>query len=188
MILLIDNYDSFTYNLYQMIGAVNPDIKVIRSHDLNAAEIEALAPSHIILSPGPGHPRNAGVCEELALTVSRKIPTLGVCLGHQAIAEAYGASITPALKLTHGKQSEAALDSDSILFRELPPVITVGRYHSLAVSNENFPSCLKVTARTKDNEIMALEHIEYPLYGLQFHPESILTPSGEKIIKAFLNI
>ncbi len=188
MILLIDNYDSFSYNLYQYVGSVQPDIKVIRNNELTVGEIAALHPSHIILSPGPGTPAKAGVCVEVAATIAQKIPTLGVCLGHQSICEAYGATVSYAKKLMHGKQSDVRLDTDCPLFKGLPGVIRAARYHSLAALPETMPDCLKVTATTTDGEIMAVEHVDYPIYGVQFHPESILTPEGMRIIENFLSL
>lgn len=188
MVLLIDNYDSFSYNLYQFVGTVNPDIRVIRNDEMTVEEIEALSPSHIILSPGPGTPENAGICIETARTVSQRIPTLGVCLGHQAICTAYGAVVTYAKRLMHGKQSEIEVDNTSKLFAGLTGTIKAARYHSLAALPETIPDCLKETGRTGEGEIMAVEHREYPIYGVQFHPESILTPDGMKIIENFLRV
>ncbi len=189
MILLIDNYDSFSYNLYQLIGSVNPDIKVIRNDELSVSEIFSLSPSHIVISPGPGRPSDAGICEELvkALTTQR-IPLLGVCLGHQAICEAFGAEITYAKKLMHGKKSRIDISSESRLFKGLPGQIEVARYHSLAAGEKGFPDCLDITARTDDGEIMAAEHKTCPIFGVQFHPESILTEHGEVMIKNFLEV
>ena len=188
MILLIDNYDSFSYNLYQLIGTINPDIKVIRNDELTVAEIEALQPSHIVLSPGPGRPENAGVIMEVARTLGSKIPTLGVCLGHQAICAAYGATVTYAQHLMHGKQSLVDLDLESPLFKDLPEQVQVARYHSLAVDPVTLPDCLKVIAYTEDDdhEVMAVAHSSYPLYGVQFHPESVMTPQGIVMLRNFL--
>ena len=186
MILLIDNYDSFSYNLYQLVGELSPDIRVIRNDELTVPEIEALKPSRIILSPGPGRPEGAGVTAEVAATVSKKIPTLGVCLGHQAICLAYGATVTYAKRLMHGKQSKVRLDTGSKLFAGCPDLALVARYHSLAAAPETVPDCLKVTAVTEEGEIMAVEHREYPIYGVQFHPESIMTPDGRQMLKNFI--
>ncbi|MDE7269820.1 MAG: gamma-glutamyl-gamma-aminobutyrate hydrolase family protein, partial [Acetatifactor sp.] len=186
MILLIDNYDSFSYNVYQLVGSVNSDIKVIRNDEMTVEEIEALAPGHIILSPGPGRPADAGVCEEVLRRLAGKIPMLGICLGHQAICEVFGADITYAKELMHGKQSVARLDNDSALFKGMAQELVVARYHSLAADPDTMPDCLKITARTADGEIMAVEHREYPIYGVQFHPESVLTPEGRAILKNFL--
>ncbi len=186
MILIIDNYDSFSYNLYQLIGDMNPDIRVIRNDEMTVAEIEALAPDHIVLSPGPGKPSQAGVCEAVVRDLGGKIPILGVCLGHQAICEVYGATVTYAKTLMHGKQSEAQVDGESRLFRGLKSSIQVARYHSLAAGRETIPEVLRITALSEDGEVMAVEHREYPVYGLQFHPESILTPEGRKILANFM--
>lgn len=187
MILLIDNYDSFSYNLYQLIGEINPDIKVIRNDEMTIEEIERLAPERIILSPGPGRPEDAGIIIEAAKTLSKKIPTLGVCLGHQAICAAYGAEITYAKRLMHGKQSVVKLETDCPLFKGIPEKTTVARYHSLAAKADTIPECLKATAVTDDGEIMAVQHREYPIFGVQFHPESILTPEGRKMLDNFIN-
>ena len=186
MILLIDNYDSFSYNLYQLVGAISPDIRVIRNDELTVEEIEALNPSRIILSPGPGRPEDAGVTAAVAGSVSKRIPTLGVCLGHQAICLAYGATVTYAKRLMHGKQSLVKLDTESKLFKGCPNEALVARYHSLAADPETIPDCLKITARTDDGEIMAVEHRDYPIFGVQFHPESIMTPDGKKILENFI--
>lgn len=186
MILLIDNYDSFSYNVYQLIGSVNPDMKVIRNDEMTIEEIEALAPSHIVISPGPGRPRDAGICEDVIRHFQGKIPILGICLGHQAICEVYGATITYARELMHGKQSVVTLDQDSSLFAGMDRQITVARYHSLAADPDTLPDCLQITATTQDGEIMAVQHREYPVYGVQFHPESVLTPQGRAILENFL--
>ena len=188
MILLIDNYDSFSYNLYQMVGEIDPDIRVIRNDELTVAEIEALHPDHIILSPGPGRPEDAGVIVEVAKTVSKKIPTLGVCLGHQAISAAYGATVTYAKRLMHGKQSAVTFDRTCPIFTGCPEMALVARYHSLAADPETIPACLRITAKTEDGEIMAIAHRDYPIYGVQFHPESIMTPDGKTMLKNFIAI
>lgn len=186
MILLIDNYDSFSYNLYQMVGEISPDIRVIRNDEMTVEAIRALSPERIILSPGPGRPENAGVIIEVAKTLGKEIPTLGVCLGHQAICAAYGATITYAKELMHGKQSEVTLDKSCPLFRDCPDRAKVARYHSLAADKATIPDCLRVTAETEDGEVMAVQHREYPIYGVQFHPESIMTPDGKQMLKNFL--
>lgn len=186
MILLIDNYDSFSYNLYQLIGEINPDIRVIRNDEMTVSEIEELAPDRIILSPGPGRPEDAGVCMEVAKTVSKKIPTLGVCLGHQAICAAYGATVTYAKELMHGKQSDVKFNRECKLFKNCPEIAPVARYHSLAADDSTIPSELEVTARTTDGEVMAVMHREYPIYGVQFHPESIMTPDGRQMLRNFV--
>lgn len=186
MILLIDNYDSFSYNLYQLIGSINPDIKVIRSDELSISEIEALAPEAIILSPGPGRPADAGVCVESARHFAGRIPVFGVCLGHQSICEGFGATVSYAKELMHGKQSTIKLDTDCPLFAGLPETIQGARYHSLAAIEDTIPRELKIIARTDDGEIMAVKHRDYEVYGVQFHPESILTPQGRTIMENFL--
>lgn len=186
MILLIDNYDSFSYNLFQLVGSICPDIRVERNDALTVEEIEQLKPQAIILSPGPGRPSEAGRCIEIVQKLGKKIPILGVCLGHQAICEAYGGTVSYAKQLMHGKQSQAELDTSSPIFAGMPKTIAVARYHSLAAIEELLPECLAVTARTKDGEIMAVQHYTQPVYGLQFHPESILTQQGRTIIENFL--
>lgn len=188
MVLLIDNYDSFSYNLYQVIGTIQPDIKVIRNDELTVEEIDKLAPSHIVLSPGPGKPKDAGVCEGVVKALGGRYPILGVCLGHQAICEAYGATITYADRLMHGKQSEVTILQENRLFRELGAQIKVARYHSLVADKETIPEELTVTAVTKEGEIMAVAHKSYNVYGVQFHPESIMTPEGKRIIANFLEV
>ncbi len=187
MILLIDNYDSFSYNLYQLIGEINSDIKVIRNDEMTVSEIKELNPGYIILSPGPGRPEDAGVIIDVVKTLGKDIPVLGVCLGHQAICSAFGATVTYAKKLMHGKQSDVKFDVNSVLFKEIPEIAPVARYHSLAADSKTMPECLKITAVTKDNEIMAVEHKDYPIYGVQFHPESIMTPNGKTMLKNFLS-
>jgi len=186
MIVLIDNYDSFSYNLYQLVGTLNPDIKVIRNDAMTPEEIDALKPESIIISPGPGRPADAGVSIETIRKLGAKYPILGVCLGHQAICEAFGATVSYAKELMHGKQSQTEIDTNSPLFKGLPKVIPVARYHSLAAVESTMPDCLEVTARTEDGEIMGVKHKQYNIYGLQFHPESILTPDGMEILKNFM--
>ncbi len=188
MILLIDNYDSFSYNLYQFVGAVNPDIRVVRNDALTVDAVLRLKPSHVILSPGPGYPKDAGICVEAARTVGKQIPLLGVCLGHQAICEAFGATVAHAKTLMHGKKSRVKLDLHCPLFRGLPKEIDAARYHSLAAVRETLPDCLAVSAETADGEVMAVAHRNDPIYGVQFHPESILTPKGMTIVENFLSL
>lgn len=188
MILLIDNYDSFSYNLYQLIGSFCPDITVIRNNELTVEEISALSPSHIVLSPGPGKPKDAGVCVETVRRLGEHIPILGVCLGHQAIYEAYGGTVSYASQLMHGKQSQALLNPNCILFQNVPGIIHVARYHSLAGVRETLPSELDIVATTTSGDIMAVAHKTHPVYGLQFHPESILTNHGDAIIQNFLEV
>lgn len=188
MELIIDNYDSFTYNLYQYMGTLNPDIQVIRNDAITVEGIRKLQPDHLILSPGPGRPCDAGVCEPALRELKGEFPILGVCLGHQAIGEVFGGTVTYARQLMHGKQSTVTLDRTSPLFKGLPEQILVGRYHSLAIAPDTLPEVLKATATTEDGEVMAVEHRDYPIYGLQFHPESILTPEGMTIIRNFLDL
>lgn len=192
MILLIDNYDSFSYNLVQLIGGIlkeenmKDNIKVIRNDELSIEEIKSLKPSHLILSPGPGRPADAGVCEALIPEMMDTTPILGVCLGHQAICETFGAKITYAATLMHGKKSIINIKEDSI-FAGLPRQIPVARYHSLAADKDSMPDCLDVLATADDGEIMAVKHKEHLIYGFQFHPESVLTPDGKTMITNFLN-
>lgn len=188
MILLIDNYDSFSYNLFQLVGELNPDIKVIRNDEMTAEEVKALSPEKIIISPGPGRPENAGIITEVALGASKEIPTLGVCLGHQAICLAYGGKITYAERLMHGKQSEAIIDTDCPLFKGVSEKTMVARYHSLAAEKATLPDCFKITAETAIGEVMAVQHKEYPIFGVQFHPESIMTPEGKIMLKNFIDM
>lgn len=186
MIVLIDNYDSFSYNLYQLVGEIEPDICVIRNDEMTLQQIRELAPDHIILSPGPGRPENAGITMEAARILGREIPLLGVCLGHQAICAAYGATVTYAKELMHGKQSEVTFDKTCLLFGGCPDKAYVARYHSLAAEEGTIPDCLRVVARTEDGEVMAVQHQEYPIYGVQFHPESIMTPDGKQMLENFI--
>ncbi|MEL7610800.1 MAG: aminodeoxychorismate/anthranilate synthase component II [Bacillota bacterium] len=186
MILLIDNYDSFSYNLYQLVGSFDPAIRVIRNDELTIGEIEALSPARIILSPGPGRPEHAGVCIQAVRHFAGRVPILGVCLGHQAICVAYGGTVSYAKELMHGKRSKIEIDTLCPLFYNLPKSIEGARYHSLAAIEQSLPGELVVTARDGGGEIMALRHREHPVFGLQFHPESILTPMGGTILKNFL--
>lgn len=190
MILLIDNYDSFSFNLVQMIGELVAgkkwELKVIRNDALSVEEMIKLAPSHIVISPGPGKPSDAGVCEELIKAVVGKIPLMGVCLGHQAICEALGGRVTYAPQLMHGKQSRVKVKNDSLIFRGLPEEIDVARYHSLVAAKELMPDCLEVTAVDEKGEVMAVQHKTSQMYGVQFHPESIMTPDGKQMMLNFL--
>jgi len=189
MILLIDNYDSFSYNLVQLAGSIKEiEIKVIRNDEMTVEEIEQLNPTHIILSPGPGYPKDAGVCEEVIMHMRGKVPILGICLGHQAICEAFGATIGPAKTLMHGKQSSIHIANGNAIFKGLAPIIQGARYHSLIAKRETLPDELLVIAEDNENEVMAVKHRDYEIYGLQFHPESILTPQGDVIMKNFLEI
>ena len=186
MILLIDNYDSFYYNLYQLVGEINPDIKVIRNDEMTVEEIENLSPEKIIISPGPGKPEDAGICIDVIKHFAGKVPILGVCLGHQAICKAFGAAVSHAKSIMHGKESVIKTDTSSLIFKGLPKNITVARYHSLAAVDSTMPDCLKITATSDDDEIMAVEHRHFPVYGLQFHPESIMTPDGMTMLRNFM--
>lgn len=186
MILLIDNYDSFTYNLYQYMGIFTEDIKVVRNDKITVAEIKALNPERIVLSPGPKNPKQAGICMEVVKEFLAKTPILGICLGHQCIGEALGGTVSYAKKLFHGKQSVIAHSGESI-FSGIDSPIKIARYHSLAVQENDLPDCLRVLARTEDGEIMAMRHKKYPVVGLQFHPESIYTEHGKRMIDNFVN-
>lgn len=202
MILLIDNYDSFSYNLVQLIGGIqkeryeagksqdgkdcNYGIRVIRNDEMTVEEIEALAPEYIILSPGPGRPEDAGICEDVLRKYSKAVKILGVCLGHQAIFEAFGGKITYAKKLMHGKQSVISFDKEEPIFKGIPEEIKIARYHSLAGDGSTLPDCLKVIATTTDGEVMAVKHKERDIYGFQFHPESVLTEYGKEMLENFL--
>ena len=188
MILLIDNYDSFAYNLYQFVGEISPDIKVVRNDELSVEEIRKLSPSHIILSPGPGRPENAGNIIEVVRELGGEFPILGVCLGHQAICAAFGANVTYAKKIMHGKQSEIICKNETPIFKDCPKVFLVGRYHSLAAEKNSLPNDLLMTACTMDGEVMAVQHANKKIFGVQFHPESILTQRGKIILKNFLEV
>lgn len=188
MILLVDNYDSFSYNLVQLVGGISEDIRVIRNDEMTVDEVAALHPSHVILSPGPGFPKEAGICEELVLKMKDTVPILGVCLGHQGICEAFGGKIVHAKELMHGKQSRIHIANGSPVFKGLAPIIQAARYHSLIADRVSLPDDLLVIAEDDRQEVMAVKHRNYEIYGLQFHPESILTPQGAVIIQNFLSI
>ncbi|MGL4798052.1 MAG: anthranilate synthase component II [Cellulosilyticaceae bacterium] len=189
MILIIDNYDSFTYNLYQYIGELTTEeIQVHYNDQLTLEEVEALAPSHIVLSPGPKYPKDAGICISLIQAFSGKIPLLGICLGHQAIGEAFGAKVVPANRIVHGMATSIHIASGSPIFKSLPPVITAGRYHSLMIEKASMPECLRLIAEDDTGEVMGIAHASHPTFGIQFHPESLLTPSGKVIIRHFLEV
>lgn len=187
MILVIDNYDSFTYNLVQYLGELGADLKVYRNDKITVGRINAMKPEKIVISPGPGEPRNAGVSEEVISIFGKTIPVLGVCLGHQAIGEVFGGRVGLAKNLMHGKTSLVYHDGKEI-FKGIKNPFEATRYHSLIVERKGFPKALKITAETKDKEIMGLRHTRYPIYGVQFHPESILTLEGKKILENFLKI
>ena len=186
MILLIDNYDSFSYNLVQMVGECHSDIRVIRNDEMTVDEIRAQHPSHIILSPGPGYPKDAGVCEQVVAELKGTVPILGVCLGHQGICEVFGATICHARQLMHGKGSTVKIDNTDAIFQGLPERIDVARYHYLIAAIDTIPEELSVLSVDDNNEVMAVRHKDFPVYGLQFHPESILTSDGAVIINNFL--
>ncbi|MCR5542124.1 MAG: bifunctional anthranilate synthase component II/anthranilate phosphoribosyltransferase [Ruminococcus sp.] len=188
MILLIDNYDSFTYNLYQAIGVLNPDIKVVRNDEITIEEIEKLDPQALVVSPGPCYPKDAGISVEAIRHFSGKLPIFGVCLGHQSIAEAFGGHIIHAAEQMHGKQTSIDIDNDQPIFKGLKNKVDAARYHSLIVEKETLPDCLEVIGTDDRGQIMALKHREHPTYGVQFHPESILTEYGSAIIANFLRI
>lgn len=187
MILVIDNYDSFTYNLVQYLGELGARLAIYRNDKITLAEIKKLVPEKIIISPGPGEPKNAGISEDVIRTFGMKIPILGVCLGHQAIGEAFGGRITGARQLMHGKTSLIHHKGEGI-FKGIENPFEATRYHSLIVERRTLPRVLNITAETKDAEIMGLKHKEYPIYGVQFHPESILTGEGKKLLGNFLKI
>ena len=187
MILMIDNYDSFTYNLVQYLGQLGEEVTVRRNDEVTLAEIEAMAPEAIFLSPGPCAPEQAGITVEVIRAFHRKVPLMGVCLGHQAIGQAFGGRVVRAERIMHGKTSPILNDGRTI-FKGLPSPFPAGRYHSLIVERESLPGCLEVSAETEEGEIMGLRHREYPVEGIQFHPESILTPGGKRIIRNFLQL
>ena len=188
MILLIENYDNISYNLYQLAASVEADIKVIRNDGYTVEEIEKMGPAALILSPGPGRPSEAGICEEAIKRFAGRIPILGVCLGHQAICEAFGGTVTYARELMHGKQSKVYQGGRGRLFKGMGPQFMAARYHSLAAEAGSLPEELVVTAEADDGEVMALEHREYPVFGVQFHPESVMTPDGMKMMENFMEV
>lgn len=188
MVLIIDNYDSFSYNLVQLAGSICPDVRAVRNDQITVEEIRQLHPTHLILSPGPGYPKDAGICKEAVATLKGELPILGVCLGHQAICEVFGSTITRASRLMHGKAGEVHIANGSPIFRGLPPVITAARYHSLIAARETLPDELLVIAEDAQGEVMGVKHRDADLYGLQFHPESILTPRGRVMMENFLKM
>ncbi len=187
MILMIDNYDSFTYNLVQYLGVLGAEVEVRRNDKVTLDEIETMKPERIVISPGPGIPQSAGITISMIERFHPKVPILGVCLGHQAIGAAFGGRVLHAARIMHGKTSEISHDSKGV-FRDLPDPITATRYHSLAVERKSLPSCLEVSAEAEDGEIMGLRHRQYPVEGIQFHPESILTKEGMNILRNFLKL
>ncbi|MCX5846274.1 MAG: aminodeoxychorismate/anthranilate synthase component II [Deltaproteobacteria bacterium] len=187
MILMIDNYDSFTYNLVQYLGQLGQDVTVYRNDEITLDEIGKLAPDAIFLSPGPCTPKEAGITVDVIREFHKSVPLMGVCLGHQAIGYAFGGNVVRAGRLMHGKTSPIINDGKTI-FKGLPNPFTAGRYHSLLVERTSLPSCLEISAETEEGEIMGIRHREYPVEGIQFHPESILTPHGKRIIKNYLEM
>jgi anthranilate synthase/aminodeoxychorismate synthase-like glutamine amidotransferase len=183
VLLLIDNYDSFTYNLAHLFGELGAEVMVRRNDEITVEEIERLAPSYLVISPGPGRPEDAGVSEAAVLSLAGRAPVLGVCLGHQAIVAAYGGAVGQAHALVHGKATEVTHDGRG-LFAGLPEGFSAGRYHSLAATS--VPDCLEVSATAADGEVMAVRHRELPIDGVQFHPESVLTPVGPELARNFL--
>ena len=190
MVLLIDNYDSFSYNLVQLIGELTDgNIKVVRNDEITIDEIRKMNPESIIISPGPGKPEDAGICENVVRQLKDEYPILGVCLGHQSICEVFGAKVTYAKQLMHGKQSEMTILKEDPIFEGLGESFKGARYHSLSADRNTIPDELEVIAIDgKDGEVMAVKHKEYPIYGLQFHPESVLTPEGKKLVNNFLKL
>jgi len=187
MILMIDNYDSFTYNLVQYLGELGEELQVFRNDKITIAEIEKLKPKRIVISPGPGEPKNAGISKETIKHFAGKIPILGVCLGEQAVAEVFGGKVIRAKRLMHGKTSEVHHDGQTI-FKDLPNPFTATRYHSLIVERDSLPSCFEISAWTDQDEIMGIRHKEYKVEGVQFHPESILTSAGKTLLSNFLSL
>ena len=188
MIVLIDNYDSFSYNVYQLIGSVETDIKVVRNDEYRVEEIAEMTPEALILSPGPGKPSDAGICIDAIKYFTGKIPIFGICLGHQAICEAFGGRVSYAKELMHGKKKTIYTVGKSKLFDGLGDSFQAARYHSLAAVREELPDILRITAESDDGEIMAVEHRKYPIFGVQFHPESVMTPDGKVMIQNFINV
>ena len=188
MILLIDNYDSFVYNLYQFIAVEDPDVRLVRNDRITPEEVLDMKPDAIVISPGPGKPSGAGICIELIRKLKGEVPILGICLGHQAIGEAFGAKVTHTARLMHGKTSILEVAADDAMFNGIERPIQVARYHSLSVLEQTLPAELEVTARSREGEIMAMRHRKYPIFGLQFHPESVMTPDGAAMIHNFLSV
>jgi anthranilate synthase/aminodeoxychorismate synthase-like glutamine amidotransferase len=187
MLLMIDNYDSFTYNLVQYLGEMGVEVRTFRNDKINIEEIEDLQPDRIVISPGPGTPADAGISVEVVRHFAGKVPILGVCLGHQSIGAAFGGKVVSARRLMHGKTSMIHHDKKTI-FAGLPDPFEATRYHSLVVEEESLPDCLEVSARSEQQELMGIRHRQFPLEGIQFHPESILTPVGKKLLQNFLQM
>lgn len=188
MILILDNYDSFTYNLVQYVGSINTNIKVIKNNELTVEKIKAMNISHIIISPGPGNQFNTGVAMKLIKSLSYKVPTLGICLGHQTIAHCFNAKIIRSKNIMHGKTSIITHNQNSVLYKRIPVKFQATRYHSLSVDRKYSNKDLKITSKSDDGEIMSIEHNKLPIYGIQYHPEAVLTEHGLQIMKNFLNI
>ena len=184
-VLLIDNYDSFTYNLYQYLAELGADVKVFRNDQVTLDEIRDLKPDHVVISPGPGDPDDAGISRDVIREFAGKVPVLGVCLGHQCIGHTFGADVVVNYRMMHGKTSPIHHDGRD-LFAEMPNPFVATRYHSLVIRRESVPACLEITAETDEGEIMGVRHKEYPIWGVQFHPESILTENGRQILRNFL--
>jgi anthranilate synthase/aminodeoxychorismate synthase-like glutamine amidotransferase len=184
---MIDNYDSFTYNLVQYLGILGANVEVRRNDQTSLEEIEAMGPQRLVVSPGPGVPQSAGIIIPIIKRFHKQVPILGVCLGHQAVAAAFGGRIVRSARLMHGKVSQIHHDGQGV-FRDLPDPFTATRYHSLAVDRETLPSCLEISAKAEDGEVMGVRHLEYPAHGIQFHPESILTEEGMHILENFLTL
>lgn len=187
MMVLIDNYDSFTYNLYQYLAELGNEVWVTRNDQAAIAEIEAKSPTHLVISPGPGRPDTAGISLEAIRHFSGKIPLLGVCLGHQSIGQAFGAKVVPAKRLMHGKISEIQADGKT-LYQGIPLPFTAMRYHSLALSKDGLPDCLEISCESEDGEIMGIRHKTHPTEGIQFHPESIMTRVGKRLLRNFMKL
>jgi len=187
MIVLIDNYDSFTYNLVQIMASQGGDLKVFRNDDIDVAGVEALNPDGVVISPGPCTPNEAGVSVDVIKAFSGKVPLLGVCLGHQSIGVAFGGKVVGAQRIMHGKTSMVEHDG-SALYKGMRNPFPAGRYHSLSIMEDSMPDCLEIVARSDDGEIMGVSHKEHPTYGIQFHPESVLTPSGKRLLRNFLEM
>lgn len=187
MIVMIDNYDSFTYNLVQYLGELGAELTVYRNDKVSLSMINELNPTHILISPGPGSPEDAGISKDVIRTFGEKIPILGVCLGHQCIGEVFGGKVARADRLMHGKTSLIYHNTRTI-FKGVENPFEATRYHSLIVKRDDFPRCLEIIAQTKEHEIMALKHRQYPIWGVQFHPESILTKPGKNILANFLKV
>lgn len=187
MILMIDNYDSFTYNLVQYLGELGAEVRVVRNDEMTPDEIEAMAPDHIVLSPGPCSPNEAGICLDVIRRLKGKVPILGVCLGHQAIGQAFGGEVVRAERPMHGKTSRIYHDGRTV-FEGIPSPFTATRYHSLIVRRATIPDCLEISAETEEGEIMGIRHREYAIEGVQFHPESIMTEHGHRLLSNFLSL